>query len=113
DEVEQCRDDLLQVDAAPIGLSFTASADAIVLGEPIDATLCTTEASSVLALDTGTHTITSTAGTSTPGTSSGFHVDQVVLAEHDDGAASAATPAPTVTVTSSSRTDRTVEVAPC
>ena len=108
DHVEECRDDLLQVDGAPVGLSFTASADAIVRGEPIDATLCTTEASSVLALDTGTHTITST-----PGTSSGFHVDQVVLAEPGDGAASAATPAPTVTVTSSSRTDRTVEVAPC
>ena len=57
DHVEECRDDLLQVDGAPVGLSFTASADAIVRGEPIDATLCTTEASSVLALDTGTHTI--------------------------------------------------------
>ena len=30
DHVEECRDDLLQVDGAPVGLSFTASADAIV-----------------------------------------------------------------------------------
>src|SRR4029077_20334808 len=35
------------------------------------------------------------------------------LAEPDDGAAADATPAPTVTVTSTSRTGRTVEVGPC
>ncbi len=65
--VEECRDDLLQVDGAPVGVSFTASTDDILRGAPIDATLCTGDNSSVLALESGTHTITSTSGTSTSG----------------------------------------------
>ena len=36
-----------------------------------------------------------------------------MLEEPDDGAAAGVTPAPTVTVTSTSRTGRTVEVSPC
>ncbi len=108
DHVEECRDDLLQVDGNPVGLSFTASTEAILRGEPIDASLCAADGSSVLPLDTGTHLVAST-----PGSTSGFHVDQVVLAEPDAGAPADATPAPTVTVTSTSRTGRTVEVSPC
>ena len=99
---------MLQVDGTPVGLSFTASTETIVRGEPIDATVCAADGSSALALSSGTHTLTST-----PGAASGFHVDQVVLAEADAGAAADATPAPTVRVTSTSRTGRTVEVAPC
>ena len=108
DHVEDCRDDLLQVDGNPVGLSFTASTEAILRGEPIDAGLCAADGSTVLPLDTGTHLVAST-----PGSTSGFHVDQVVLAEPDAGAPADATPAPTVTVTSTSRTGRTVEVSPC
>ena len=108
EHVEECRDDLLQIDGTPVGLSFTASTEAILRGEPIDATLCAAEGASVLALAADTHTLTST-----PGAASGFHVDQVVLAEPDDGAGAEATTAPSVTVTSTSRTGRTVEVAPC
>ncbi|MET0663323.1 MAG: alpha-(1-_3)-arabinofuranosyltransferase family protein, partial [Ilumatobacteraceae bacterium] len=108
EHVEECRDDLLQVDGAPVGLSFTASTEAILRGEPIDATLCAGDGSSVLALAAGTHTIAST-----PGAAAGFHVDQVVLEGPGDGAAAGATPGPTVTVTSTSRTGRTVEVSPC
>ncbi len=116
--VADCADGLLQIDGNPVGVSFEASADAIVRGEAIDANVCGDDgAISAVPLDAGTHTVTST-----PGTSSGFHVDQVVIAEpaaittgdavggqESSGAASA----PIVRVTSTSRTGRTVEVSPC
>ena len=104
-----CDESLLQIDGEPVGLSFDASAEAIIDGDPIEATLCPGRATPSdkpgVSLDAGTHTIESA-----PGATSGFHVDRVVLAE--PGAVTTAA-APTVTVESTSRTGRTVEVAPC
>ena len=58
DHVDECRDDLLSVDGTPVGLSFTPSTETDpARRQPIDATVCAADGSSVLALAAGTHTL--------------------------------------------------------
>ncbi len=103
----ECTSDLLSVDGQSIDLSFTATAEQIVSGAAIPATVC-----DPIELDTGTHVLDTA-----PAPPAGFQVDQVVLAAPaapadgaDDGLDAGP---PTAQVTGTTRTSRTVEVSAC
>jgi arabinofuranan 3-O-arabinosyltransferase len=93
--------ELLSIDGQPVGLSFTATAEQVLHGSPIDAAVCDS-----IELDAGTHVLESSTALT------GFDVDQVVLAQPGvvDAAPAAA---PTAALADSSRDSRTVEVSAC
>jgi arabinofuranan 3-O-arabinosyltransferase len=97
-----CRDDLVQIDGEPIPVRVEAAVADLVAGEAVEATPC---GSGTVALDDGTHRLTTT-----PGATTGIHVDRVVLA---DRPAPVADGAPTVTVDSQDRLGRRVTVDGC
>ena len=97
--------ELLSIDGAPVGLSFTATAAQILDGSPIDATVCGS-----IDLDAGTHVLESSTALT------GFDVDRVVLeqaAPADASARPTGCHTPTAELTESSRDSRTVEVSAC
>jgi arabinofuranan 3-O-arabinosyltransferase len=99
-----CRGGLVRVDGQPVDLRVFAPVADLLAGEPVAAVPC---GEGTLTLDAGLHRLTTT-----PGASSGLHVDRIVL-ESDERAAGTTGPAPTATVTSTHRLDRTVVVDDC
>ena len=108
DHVDDCRTDLLSIDGEPVGLSFTARPRPILRGAPIDAS-GVRRRRIVRAAARRRHPRRCL----DPGSTSGFHVDQVVLAEPDAGAPPDGRPLRRSTVDVDVTDSRTVEVSPC
>ena len=72
-----CRSDLLAIDGTSVGLAVRAATADLLAGLPVEAEPCGTELPTLVA---GEHLITSTAGSS-----SGLHVDRVVLRTTETG----------------------------
>lgn len=108
----ECRTDLLELNGEPVGLTFSASLDELLSAAPIEATVC-----DEVSLGVGIQNVTSTSGSLT-----GFHVDQVVIRELRDpsetarnetvAAESGVDPTATVLV-DSSRRSRSIDVPAC
>ncbi len=99
-----CRGDFVQVDGQPVELRVFAPVADLLAGDAVTAEPCGDDP---LELEAGTHRLTTT-----PGTISGLHVDRVVLTSAEPGAGATGS-APTATVTSTGRLDRTVVVDDC
>lgn len=98
-----CRDDLVDVDGTPLGLSFDASTEDALAGRPIVATACDES----IELDAGTHRVISARGSTT-----GFDVDRVTMSTPSTDPPSSVDPAEPITVGSSSRS-RSLRIPPC
>jgi arabinofuranan 3-O-arabinosyltransferase len=104
-----CRDDLLTVDGEPLALRVRGTTGAALAGDALDVTRCGPGAEDRLALDAGAHEIAST-----PGATTGFEVDRVVLTNAGAEAAVAAPAPPTIEVTvEGGRAHQTVTVGAC
>lgn len=101
----ECRDDLLELDGQPLGVSVAFDVDAAVAGDYITVEVC----DGPLDLDQGTHRLSTGAGHST-----GIDIDRVVLrpAPSETAARRAIDPTQTVLV-ASGRHDRIVDVPAC
>lgn len=108
--VTECRRDLLTLDGVPVLVRVEATVAELLAGDPVTATSCDDGASAPLVeLGGGTHRVRST-----PGANTGLHVDRVVLRPAVDApTAPMDPPAPTVTVESTGRIERTVTVDDC
>ncbi len=104
-----CRDDLLEVDGAPVGLRVTGSTADVLAGTALETAGCGPGGDGRLDLDAGDHRVEST-----PGTTTGVDVDRVVLT-NEAAEAAAAAPAPAVPAVevSGGRAHQTVTVGPC
>lgn len=101
-----CRDDLLTIDGEPVPIRVSASTDAALAGEVLDAEVCGSER---VTLPAGEHLVRSS-----PGSRTGLDVDRVVLTNPaaEEALAAPASERPEVTV-SSGRDRRTITVGPC
>ncbi len=104
-----CRDDLVRLDGSPLAVRFSGSTADLLAGKAATIVPCST---APLELAKGTHHLTAT-----PGARTGIDLDQLVLRSSALAQPTAAPPAtntgPTATLSSSSRTDRTIRVSPC
>ena len=97
----ECRSDLVEVDGRPLAISFTATTESLLAGQPVAAVPC----DPIDRLDVGEHELIATGSATT-----GLQVDRVRLTEGGpDVASGLVTP---VDVTES-RHRRVVEVPPC
>ncbi|MEO6122248.1 MAG: alpha-(1-_3)-arabinofuranosyltransferase family protein [Ilumatobacteraceae bacterium] len=97
-----CRDDLLQIDGAPVAVRMSATVADLFAGRPATTTPCDDRAQ----LAAGEHMVRSANGATT-----GIDVDRIVL--RSDPSPSEAAPVPAVTVVDAGRVDRTYTVAAC
>jgi len=101
----ECRDDLLELDGQPLGVSVAFDVDTALAGDSITVEVC----DGSLDLEQGTHRLSTAAGHTT-----GIDVDRVVLrpAPPETAASPAIDPTQTVLV-ESGRHDRIVDVPAC
>lgn len=103
----ECREDLLVVNGDPVGLSLEATLEELLTAAPLSARVCGN-----VTFGEGEQEIAST-----PGSLTGFHVDQVTIrqtvdAAGDQGTGTALDPTATVLVDSTVRS-RSIEVPAC
>ncbi len=97
----ECRSDLIELDGRPLAISFTATTDSLLAGQPVAAIPC----DPIDRLDVGEHELIATGSATT-----GLQVDQVRMTEGGpDSPSELVTP---VEVTESRR-ERVVVVPPC
>lgn len=100
-----CRDDLAEVDGAPIAISLNGSVADLFAGQPATTTVC----DDALQLAAGEHIVRTTNGMTT-----GIDVDRVALGSYPSPAADETSAgSPLVTVVDNGRIDRTYTVGPC
>ncbi len=97
----ECRSDLVELDGRPLDISFTATTDALLAGQPVAAVPC----DPIDRLDVGEHELIGTDSGTT-----GLQVDQVQLTEGGPDAASGLV---TPVEVNESRRGRVVDVPPC
>ena len=97
----ECRSDLIELDGRPLDISFTATTDSLLAGQPVAAVPC----DPIDRLDVGRHELIATGSATT-----GLQVDQVQLTE---GGPDAESELVTPVEVTESRHGRVVEVPPC
>ena len=97
----ECRSDLIELDGRPLDISFTATTESLLAGQPVAAVPC----DPIDRLDVGRHELIATGSATT-----GLQVDQVRLTE---GGPDAESELVTPVEVTESRHGRVVEVPPC